>query len=417
MRISRSEFRRLLAVCSVLVLAACSSGSAESTENFKTASAISWLPCGDIECGSVEVPIHTNGDTPGTTSLALYRRAAKTTGKNATLLLLPDVIEGITARQLVEKAPLMFGRAIRDFNVIAVTPRGATGSSMPAGSEHLVSILHNAYDLESIRITIGEPKVSVLAWGSGATTAAAWVKLFPKSADKVVLDTPGDPSTSPVKQAEKQIEASSQGIQSALRWCASHLSCPMNANVATELNKFRTNLRLERIPNGVNFDTVARAGMRALADGHPQYLFDAIAKATDGNTDEILTLAGEPVVQFDALYRCSNVSKKQALSIVTKHEAVQYRHFGIGVEKELYRQCADLPDAPLVLGTIVANKDAKDADVMVTIARGDPIWSPYVPRNMAKKMTWQYNSVYANRHLVVGFERAITAAAMDFLSN
>ena len=417
MGFSVSKLKRLLAVSSVLLLAACSSASTESTESFKTESAITWLPCGDIECGSVEVSIHADANKPGTTSLALYRRAAKTTGNNETLLLLPDVVEGITARQLAEKAPLMFGRAIRDFNVIAVTPRGAIGSPLPVGSEHLVSILHNAYDLESIRETIGIPKVSVLAWGSGATAAAAWVKLYPKSADRVVLDTPGDPSMSPVKQAEKQIEASSQGIQSALRWCASHLSCPMNANVATELNKFRTNLRLERIPNGVNFDTVARAGSRALADGHPRYLFDAIAKATDGNTDKIMALAGEPVVQVDALYRCSNVSKKQARSIVAKHEAVQYRHFAIGVEKELYQQCANLPDALLVLGTVVVNEDAKDADVMVTIARGDPIWSPYIPRNMAKRMTWQYNSVYANRHLVVGFERAITAAAMDFLSN
>jgi hypothetical protein len=54
---------------------------------------------------------------------------------------------------------------------------------------------------------------------------------------------------------------------------------------------------------------------------------------------------------------------------------------------------------------------------MVTIARGDPIWSPYIPRNMAKRMTWQYNSVYANRHLVVGFDRAITASAMEFLAD
>lgn len=406
-----------MALVSVALLTSCASQSSESTDEFETSSAISWLPCGAIECGSLDVPIQSSGDSSSTTSLSLYRRSAVSGDNNKTLLLLPDVIEGMPARELVEKAPLMFGSKVRDIDIIAVAPRGATGSTLPPEFQHLVSTLHNVNDLEQIRQALSESKVSVLAWGSGATAAAAWVMLHPKSLDKVVLDTPGDPSVSMVKQAEKQIEASSQGIESALRWCASHLSCPMNANVATELNKFRTNLRLDRIPNGINFDTVARAGFRALADGHPQYLFDAIAQATNGNGESLTSLAGEPVTEFDALHRCANVSQEQAVSIVTKHEAVEYRHFGIGVEKDLYQKCAELPDAVSPLGAVVAEEDSKDADVMVTIARGDPIWSPYVPRNMAKRMTWQYNSVYASRHLVVGFDRAITAAAMDFLTD
>lgn len=408
---------RSLGFASLLVLASCSSGSVETGENLAEAPPISWLPCGVIECGSIAVPVHSDGGVQETASLAVYRRAAVSGDNNKTLFLLPDVIEGMPARELAEKAPLMFGRTVRDFNVIAVTPRGAIGATLPKGSEHLVSTLHNVNDLEQVRSAVGKSKVSVLAWGSGATAAATWVMLYPKSVDRVVLDTPGDPSMSPLKQAEKQIEASSQGIETALRWCASHLACPMNANVATELNKFRTSLRFNRLPDGVNFDTVARAGFRALADGHPQYLFDAIAQATNGRAEPLTALAGEPVTEFDALYRCSNVSKEDASLIVAKYQEVQYRHFGIGIEKDLYQKCASLPDAESALGTVVADDDAKDADVMVTIARGDPIWSPYIPRNMAKRMTWQYNSVYANRHLVVGFDRAITASAMEFLTD
>jgi pimeloyl-ACP methyl ester carboxylesterase len=363
------------------------------------------------------VSVYSDDGALETASLSVYRRAAVSGDNNKTLFLLPDVIEGVPARQLAEKAPLMFGSATRDFNVIAIAPRGALGSTLPVGSEHHVSTMHNANDLEQVRSAVGKSRVSVLAWGSGATAAAAWVMLYPKSVDRVVLDTPGDPSMSPLKQAEKQIEASKQGIETALRWCASHLACPMNANVATELNKFRTSLRFNLLPDGVDFDTVARAGSRALADGHPQYLFDAIAQATNGRAESLAALAGEPAIEFDALYRCANASKKDAALIVAKYQEVQYRHFGIGIEKDLYQKCAALPDAVSPLGTVVADDDAKDADVMVTIARGDPIWSPYIPRNMAKRMTWQYNSVYANRHLVVGFDRAITASAMEFLAD
>ena len=406
-----------LAFTSLVALSACSSGSSETGENLAETSPILWLPCGVIECGSVEVSVHSDDGALETASLSVYRRAAVSGDNSKTLFLLPDVIEGVPARQLAEKAPLMFGSATRDFNVIAIAPRGALGSTLPVGSEHHVSTMHNANDLERVRSAVGKSRVSVLAWGSGATAAAAWVMLYPKSVDRVVLDTPGDPSMSPLKQAEKQIEASKQGIETALRWCASHLACPMNANVATELNKFRTSLRFNLLPDGVDFDTVARAGSRALADGHPQYLFDAIAQATNGRAESLAALAGEPATEFDALYRCANASKKDAALIVAKHQEVQYRHFGIGIEKDLYQKCDALPDAVSPLGTVVANKNAKDADVMVTIARGDPIWPPFIPRNMAKRMTWQYNSVYANRHLVVGFDRAITVSAMEFLAD
>jgi len=408
---------RALVFTSLIALSACSFGSLETGDNLAETSPVAWLPCGVIECGSIEVSIHSDGGALETVSLSVYRRAAVSGDNNKTLFLLPDVIEGIPARELAEKAPLMFGVTMRDFNVIAIAPRGTTGSTLPEGSEHHVSTLHNVNDLEQVRSAVGESKVSVLAWGSGATAAAAWVMLYPKSVDRVVLDTPGDPSMSPLKQAEKQIEASKQGIETALRWCASHLACPMNANVATELNKFRTSLRFNLLPDGVNFDTVARAGSRALADGHPQYLFDAIAQATNGRAESLVELAGKPAAEFDALYRCANVSKEDAVLIAAKYQKVQYRHFGIGIEKDLYEKCDALPDAVSPLGTVVADKDANDADVMVTIARGDPIWAPYIPRNMAKRMTWQYNSVYANRHLVVGFDRAITASAIEFLAD
>jgi hypothetical protein len=67
------------------------------------------------------------------------------------------------------------------------------------------------------------------------------------------------------------------------------------------------------------------------------------------------------------------------------------------------------------VGAIDAEKSAFDSDVLVTIARGDQVVPPYAARTMAKRMGWAYQSVYANRHLVVGIDRAITAQALQFL--
>lgn len=404
-----------LALASVL-LAACSSEASESDISLKqNMSDIRWLPCGVIECGTILVPINEQSNSDSTTSLAMFRRMS--TSKNAaTLLLIPDSTSGFEARDLVEKAPLIFGSSLRTFDIISVAPRGALGSAMPAGLEHMVSALHTKNDIEQIRLTLAVKKLNVMSWGNSATATAAWVMQNPSTAGRIVLDTPRDPSSSPVVQAEKQIKNSVLGVETALRWCASHLSCPMNANVATELNKFRTNLRLERV-GGVNFETVARAGSRALADGHPQHLFDAIADATNGDSGKLLALAGDPPTASDARERCANVTREQAAEISAKYGAAQYRHFGIGVDQELYGKCADAPEASDPLGTVTPAKDAKGANVLVTIARGDPTWAPYVSRTIAKKMNWKYSSVYANRHLVIGFDKAITNAAIAFLKD
>jgi hypothetical protein len=52
----------------------------------------------------------------------------------------------------------------------------------------------------------------------------------------------------------------------------------------------------------------------------------------------------------------------------------------------------------------------------VNIARGDQVTAPSVVRAMAMRMKWTYKSIYANRHLVVGYDNATTVAAMNFLA-
>jgi hypothetical protein len=67
------------------------------------------------------------------------------------------------------------------------------------------------------------------------------------------------------------------------------------------------------------------------------------------------------------------------------------------------------------LGKIDADSNAYESDVLVLIARGDQVVPPYGARMMAKRMGWTYESVYANRHLVVNIDSAITARALQFL--
>jgi pimeloyl-ACP methyl ester carboxylesterase len=411
--------RPLRAICvgAALIFGITSIPTSPALAEEVTTNEIVWLPCGPIECGKILVPVTKDLNSSKTISLSLYRRKATSGSSPRTLLLLPDREYGQDARTLTEKAVLTFGTAITKFDVVSVAPRGAIDAAMPAGSETKIGTLDMVDDLEAVREALHLKKVSIVGWGSGATTAAALIMQNPSSVQAAVLDTPIDPSTSLVKQAPQHIAATTLGVKTAMRWCASHLACTMNANVAKGLDLLKTNVRIERVDPGVTFDAVARAAVRTIVDGHAQELFGAITAANTGDSKPLLTLAGTAPIAVNAYGRCADVSRVNAKRIATAHAAVKPYKFTIGSEALLYAFCAQIPESARPIGSLKPAALAIGARVLVNIARGDQVTAPSVARAMAKKMKWTYAPVYANRHLVVGYDNATTVAALKFLAN
>jgi pimeloyl-ACP methyl ester carboxylesterase len=413
MAVRRSAFALLCAIALATgILPTSPAIAAEATTD-----QIAWLPCGQIECGKISIPVNKDLNTSKTISLSLYRRKAIAGSRPRTLLLLPDREYGPDARTLTENAVLTFGSAITKFNVISVAPRGAIDAVLPAGSETNIGTLDMADDVEAVLEALNVKRVSIMGWGSGATTAAAFIMQDPSRVQTAVLDTPIDPSTSLVKQTQQHIAATKLGVETAMRWCASHLSCPMNANVAKELDLLKTNIRLERVDAGVTKVAVARAAVRTIVDGHAQELFTAITAANNGNSKPLLILAGNAPTVLNAYGRCADVSSADARKIAQAHAAVKPYKFTIGSEAALYAMCEQVSESERPLGSLKPAPLAKSARVLVNIARGDQVTAPSVVRAMAKKMKWTYAPVYANRHLVVGYDNATTVAAMKFLAN
>ena len=378
---------------------------------------ITWLPCGAIECGKITVPVSKGLDSSGTVAISLYKRKA-TAGKSPhTLLLLPDREYGSDARTLAEKALLTFGTAITKFNVISVAPRGAVDAVIPVGSETKIGTLDMVDDLEALQSALQVKKVSIIGWGSGATTATALIMQNPSAVQAAVLDSPIDPSTSLVKQSTRHIEATTAGVLAAMKWCASHLSCPMNANIAKQLGLLKTQIRLKRVDAGITLDAVARAAARSIVMGNPQELFVAITSANKGNSKPLMALAGTEPTAPQAYGRCADVSRAGAQKIAEAIATVKPYKFTIGSEAVLYAFCSQISESDRPLGSIMPTASATGAQVLVNIARGDQVTAPSVVRAMAKKMKWTYAPVYANRHLIVGFDNATTVAAMKFIAN
>ena len=381
-----------------------------------TTDEIVWLPCGQIECGRISVPVNKGLDSKRIL-LSLYRRKATLGSSPRTLLLLPDREFGSDARTMTEKAVLTFGTAITQFDVISVAPRGAVDAVMPVGNETNIGTLDMVNDLEAVREALNVRKVSIMGWGSGATTATALIMQNPSIVQTAVLDSPIDPSSSMVKQAQQHITATALGVETAMRWCASHLSCPMNANVAKELDLLKTKIRLARVDPAITYVAVARAAVRTIVVGNAQELFTAITAANNKNSQPLLALIESAPTAVNAYGRCADVSRTDAKRIAKAHAAVKPYKFTIGSEAALYALCAQISESARPLGSIKPAGPAKGARVLVNIARGDQVTAPSVTRTMAKKMKWTYAPVYANRHLVVGYDNATTVAAMKFLAN
>lgn len=413
MTIRRSAFVFLCAA--FLTVTSIPTSQARAVE--ATSDEITWLPCGPIECGKIFVPVTKGLSTSERIQISLYRRKATSGSSPRTLLLLPDREYGPDTRTLTEKALLTFGTAITKFNVISVAPRGAIDAVMPAGSETNIGTLAMADDVDAVREALHLKKVSIIGWGSGATTAAALIMQNPTRVQAAVLDTPIDPSTSLVKQAPQHIAATKLGVETAMRWCASHLACPMNANVAKGLDLLKTRIRLERVDPAITFEAVARAATRTIVEGHTQELFTAITAANNKDSQPLVALIGNAPTAAQAYGRCADVSRADAKKIARAHATVKPYKFTIGSEAALYAFCADITETARPLGSFKPASLATGARVLVNIARGDQVTAPSVVRAMAKKMKWTYAPVYANRHLVVGHDNATTAAAITFLAN
>ena len=399
----------------VASVAACSSEEVSSVAS-APASDITWLPCGDIECGQIQIPVDHAAASSGKFTLGLYRRTSNVSGDARTLILVPDKKWSASARDMVEAAVLTYGPRINSFNVVAVAPRGSAESVLPSGAEHNVGSLDTVDDLDMVRRALGQEKISVIGWGTGATAVTAWVMQRPRDFYSAVVDSPLDPSVSSVKQIRQNIAASELGVLTAVKWCASHLSCTINANVATGLNLLKTDMRLGRVPADVTNEVIARAAEHALADGNPGVFFNAIAQVMLGSSVRLQALAGVALVQADAYSKCADVSQADAVSIVQAYEDMSDQYFRLGNIAQLYGFCSGIPAAVRPLGAVKPSAIASEAKVLVTIARGDQMNAPVNAREMAKRLGWKYQSVFANRHLVVGIDRAMTQTVMDFLS-
>jgi pimeloyl-ACP methyl ester carboxylesterase len=410
-------------------------------------SPLTWQPCGEVECGTLRVAPR-EGDDPAGSSLrvAAYRRAPSVAPAIGTLVLLPDW-EGFTARELAEKAPLVVGPAAHQFTVVAVSPRGFYDSSpLPCGVTfaHVTTpveaqpvavacsgegaavpgapmgVLAAVRDLEAL-VSAGElGQVSVVGWGRGATIAAAWKLLHPASIFAAVLDSPSDPGVAPAVTARRNLQAEDAAVAAVMKWCTSHISCPLVENAAKRVQFVIDDIVQGKANAGATVATVRHAFLRTVMSGDFGAFFHAMEDAEKMDFAPLVAVSGQDAKESSLAARiagtCSDLSAADIDTVIAEDAAFEETVFHAGYGATIPLVCAQMPVSMREpLGTVRAATGARSSRVKVYVSATDGVVSPDAVRAFAKRADWRFRAVKSSRHLVVGFDRATTLSVSNFL--
>jgi pimeloyl-ACP methyl ester carboxylesterase len=231
---------------------------------------IVWTPCdGNLQCGTLTVPLDYARPEGGTIGIALERHLAEDPAQRIGSLVINPGGPGVSGiDDFSNELSVLTGQLLNDFDIVTFDPRGvqrsgpvtcgeAPGASPAPLSDPVpqtvaaqktaiddmrqfgadcekassavlpfVGTVDVARDLERLRIALGDPGLTYMGQSYGTLLGATYAEMFPTHVRAMVLDSAIDPALS-----FDQISAGqAQGFESALgtffSWCAATAACP-----------------------------------------------------------------------------------------------------------------------------------------------------------------------------------------------
>ncbi|WP_425955194.1 alpha/beta hydrolase [Xylanimonas sp. McL0601] len=239
-----------------------------------------WSGCGDgFDCATVEVPLSWHDAGAGTIKLAVKRHRA--TGSSKGTLLVNPGGPGGSGVEYVTSAWNGFGERLRDsFDVVGFDPRGV-GQSTPvkcfddarkdeslakdfgvddaglagmaaeyaawakACKENTGELLGNvdtqsaARDMDVIRATLGEDKLSYLGFSYGTQLGATYAGLFPQRVGAMVLDGAIDMTLDADDTSAQQAVGFEKALRNYVADCQGGSGCPLSGDVDAGMREVR----------------------------------------------------------------------------------------------------------------------------------------------------------------------------------
>ena len=349
---SQSRFS-LIALVGLLSLSACGSSSTPSNSAGKpietstdfVVNPIEWKPCDgstntEVECGNIEVPFDYADPEQGSFVLFVKKHSAASPADRIGSMMVNPGGPGFGGSSLADDAEYYFSQDLIDhFDIIAWDPRG-TGESTPAVdcvdtfdeyfgldsppetpdekqalidasqafndkcAENSGTILPyistqaSAQDINSLRLALGEEKISYFGFSYGSELGTTWATMFPETVRAIVVDGAVDPTATSIQEGMNQAKGFEGQLSTFLKQCSERTTCEFhNGGKAEEafdqlvLDIDATPLEVSKnrtpVTQGVLFTAVAQA---MYSDYYWPQLSEALSAAQKGDGTGILQL-------------------------------------------------------------------------------------------------------------------------------
>ena len=343
----------VIALVGLLAVAACgnSSSSSDTTVNSLdttttfVVNAIEWKACEgststEVECGNIEVPFDYADPDQGSFVLYVKKHNAASPADRIGSMMVNPGGPGFGGSSLADDAQYYFSQDLIDrFDIIAWDPRG-TGESTPAVNcvdtfdEYFgldsppetpeekqalidasqafndkcaensgtilpyISTMASAQDINSLRLALGEEKVSYFGFSYGSELGTTWATMFPETVRAIVVDGAVDPNASSVQEGMNQAKGFEGQLTTFLKQCSEKTTCAFHNGGKAEdafdklvLDIDTTPLEVSKdrtpITQGVLFTAVAQA---MYSDYYWPQLSEALNAAQGGDGKGILQL-------------------------------------------------------------------------------------------------------------------------------
>jgi len=242
---------------------------ARTTSTTTAPPALSWTPCGALQCASLPVPLDYSHPDGATISIALARRPALVPSERIGSLVINPGGPGDSGIDDLPTELRVLTPSLQDhFDVVSFDPRGVersdpvhciqgTGGSpgplpdpAPTDSSSQQALIDGfrayaadcvnrstasllahvgsvdaARDLDRIRAALGDTELTFLGHSYGTLLGATYASMFPTHVRAMVLDGAIDPALTLQQMASDQAAGFESSLNSFLSWCAGSSSC------------------------------------------------------------------------------------------------------------------------------------------------------------------------------------------------
>ena len=308
---------------------------------------LEWSDCEGAQCASLEVPVDYARPQGDTIKLALVKVPARKASKRIGSLVVNPGGPGGSGVDYARAADFIVGKGVRDaYDVVGFDPRGVgrsapidcvTDSQLDAflGSDPTpddpaeeqafadtarsfaqscaatagpllghVSTQDAARDMDVLRATLGEEKLTYLGKSYGTYLGTIYASLFPTNVGRMVLDGVVAPDLTPEELNLGQAKGFELATRQWAAYCVEQGDCPLGSSVDDVMQGLRTFLRsVDQSPlpktgdNAVPRLTEGWASLGIAAamydQGAWQTLTDAMGDAVGGDGTALMQLADQ----------------------------------------------------------------------------------------------------------------------------